>query len=124
MPIYEFLCGICKQRVALFFRTSAADNSTVCPHCGDSSLTRIFSGFAIHRSTASIHEGSGSPLGPVSQDYYKDPRNIGRNLEERLKGMGMDMPAEIKQNIEEARQGKLPDSLKELESASSDSAYH
>ena len=57
-------------------------------------------------------------------DYYKDPRNIGRWTEKRFKDMGMEMPAEIQQEIQAAREGELPGSLKELQNASPDSTYH
>ena len=46
-------------------------------------------------------------------EYYKDPRNIGRWTEKRFKEMGMEMPTEIKEEIQAAREGELPESLKE-----------
>jgi ferritin-like protein len=47
-------------------------------------------------------------------DFYKDPRNIGRLTEKRFKDMGVDMPADVKQTIEAAREGELPKELKDL----------
>jgi len=47
-------------------------------------------------------------------DYYKDPRNIGRWAEKRLKDLGVDMPSETKEMIEAAREGKMPEPLKDL----------
>jgi len=38
-------------------------------------------------------------------DYYKDPRNIGRWTEKRFQDMGMEMPNEIQQQIQAAREG-------------------
>ena len=58
-----------------------------------------------------------------SQDYYKDPRNIGRWTEKRFKDLGMEMPGEIQQKIQAAREGELPESVKDLQSASPDAAY-
>jgi len=60
-----------------------------------------------------IHEQAGEPQMFPSPDYYKDPRNIGRWAEKRFKQMGMDMPAQIQEEIQAARQGELPKSLKE-----------
>ena len=57
-------------------------------------------------------------------EYYKDPRNIGRWTEKRFRDMGMEMPAEIQQQVQAAREGELPGSLKELQSASPDATYH
>ncbi len=59
-----------------------------------------------------------------SSDYYKDPRNIGRWTEKKFQDMGMEMPSEIQQQIQAAREGELPESLKELQSASPDATYH
>jgi hypothetical protein len=60
----------------------------------------------------------------ISPGYYKDPRNIGRHLEKQLRDSSVEMPAEIRRSIDEAREGNLPCSLKDLDSAAADSAYH
>jgi len=46
-------------------------------------------------------------------DYYKDPRNVGRWTEKRFKELGLDMPPQIQEEIQAAREGELPKSLKE-----------
>lgn len=71
-----------------------------------------------------IHEESGEPTMFPSQDYYKDPRNVGRWVEKRFQDMGMEMPGEIQQKIQAAREGELPEPLKELQSAPPDASYH
>ena len=48
-----------------------------------------------------------------SPDYYKDPRNIGRSTEKKFKELGMDMPDSINKQIQAAREGELPDSIKD-----------
>jgi putative FmdB family regulatory protein len=123
MPIYEYLCHKCKKKVGIFMRMSAIQPDPACPLCGGTGLARVFSSFAMHKSTATVHEESGEPGPGMSADYYKDPRNIGRGLEKQFKDMNMEIPAEIQQSIESARGGVLPDSLRDLDSASSDSAY-
>ena len=57
-------------------------------------------------------------------DYYKDPRNIGRWTEKKFQDMGVELPGQIQQQIQAAREGELPGSLKELQSASPDATYH
>lgn len=71
-----------------------------------------------------VHEESGEPSMFPGSDYYKDPRNIGRWTERKFQDMGMEMPAEIQQKIQAAREGEMPESLKELKSASPDASYH
>lgn len=103
-------------------RISSADQCPACPECHSADMTRIFSSFAMHRSVQSLYENNSDPRSP---DYYKDPRNIGRQLEDRFKKMNMDVPSEIRQSIDSAREGVLPESLKDLDSGSSpDTAYH
>jgi len=125
MPIYEYRCDNCKRKVSIFMRTSQFDSNPSCPICRGICLTRVFSSFAIHKSVSTIHEESGEPGPYQSPDYYKDPRNIGRHLEKKFKDMNMDIPSEIQQSIAEAREGVLPESLKDLSSGTpADSAYH
>jgi len=63
---------------------------------------------------SSIHEEFGEPdrAGP---DYYKDPRNIGRWAEKRFSEMGMEMPSQIENMIQAAREGDMPAPVKELQ---------
>ncbi|MCX5992586.1 MAG: zinc ribbon domain-containing protein [Chloroflexi bacterium] len=123
MPIYEYICHKCRKKVGIFMRMTAVQADPACPACGGSGLERVFSSFAVLKSTATVHEESGQPGAGMSADYYKDPRNIGRGLEKQFKDMNMEIPAEIKKSIESAREGVLPDSLREMDSASPDSAY-
>lgn len=122
MPIYEYICGTCNKKVTVLLRMASAE--PLCPLCGNSGLTRIISNFAIHKSINTIYEESGAPGGAISADYYKDPRNIGKSLEKRLRDSNVEMPPEIERTIAEAREGNLPGSLKDLDSAAADSAYH
>lgn len=122
MPIYEYMCSSCNKKVAVFLRMATAE--PLCPICGNSGLTRVISSFAIHKSISTIHEESGTPGGAISPDYFKDPRNIGRHLEKRLQDYNVEMPQEVRKSIDEAREGNLPGSLKDLDSAAADSAYH
>jgi hypothetical protein len=106
-------------------RMNAIDPDPSCPECGQRKLTRVISGFAIHKSISTIHEESGEPGSRVSPDYYKDPRNIGRHIEKRFKDMNIEFPSDVKKSIEAAREGELPESVKDLNTgASQDSAYH
>ncbi len=84
---------------------------TKCPRCGDPTTDRVMSTFAYHRSMRDIHEASGEPSVQSTSDFYKDPRNIGRWTEKKFQDMGMDVPNEIQEEINAARDGELPDSL-------------
>ena len=124
MPIYEYICSTCNKKVTVFLRTVSAEAKPLCPGCGNSNLARVISNFALHKSISTIYEESGTPGGPISADYYKDPRNIGRRLEKQLRDSNIEIPPEIEKSIAEAREGNLPGSLKDLDSAAADSAYN
>jgi putative FmdB family regulatory protein len=113
MPIYEFLCQECHTKSSILVKNIAESFVTQCPECGSNDLVRVVSRFAYRKSTKTVREEAGEPPMLPSPDYYKDPRNIGRWTEKRFKEMGLEMPAEVQQEIQAAREGELPPSLKE-----------
>lgn len=122
MPIYEFRCNECKQKASFFVRKVGDPLSPSCPACGGASLERCISSFAVHKTTKAVWEESGEPsMFPNDPSYYRDPRNIGRYTENRLKELGVDMDSEeyrdtfagVKETIAAAREGELPKTLKD-----------
>jgi hypothetical protein len=81
------------------------------------------SGFAYHKSLKTVWEESGEPTLNPSPDYYKDPQNIGRWVEKKFQDIGQELPSQIQEKIQAAREGVLPEPLKDLESASPTAAY-
>jgi putative FmdB family regulatory protein len=122
MPIYEFRCNGCQKKVSLFVKSIADSLSPECPQCGGKELVRVVSSFAHHKSHQSWLEESGPPPAMGGPGYYKDPRNIGRWAEHRLKELGMDMRSEehwntfseAREMIDAAREGEMPEPLKDL----------
>ena len=120
MPIYEFKCGGCNKRISVFLRH--ADSAATCPACGGRELERLISSFAYHSASGVWSDDKGPPLRLGDADYYKDPRNIGRYTEHRLKELGIDMRgeeysktfSEVNDMIDKAREGELPDKLKDI----------
>ena len=93
-----------------------------CPACGSENLERCISRFGISKATKAVWEESGeATMFPRDSGYYKDPRNIGRYTEKRLKELGIDMNSEeyrdtfagVKETIEAAREGEMPKTLKD-----------
>lgn len=123
MPIYEYFCPTCREKSSLLLRSGSASFQPKCSYCGSTNLTRVISTFAYQKSFSSAQQDS-SELSYTSHDYYKDPRNIGRWVEKKFQDMGMELPSQLKQKIEAAREGVLPEPLKDFQSASPDAAYH
>ena len=123
MPIYEFVCQGCHKRTSLLIRDVSAPLVLKCSTCGNTNLSRVISGFAYHKSVKTVWEESGEPTADPGDDYYRDPRNIGRWVEKKFQDMGQEMPSQIQEEIWAAREGVLPEPLKDLESASPTAAY-
>ena len=114
MPIYEFFCRKCSTQSSILVRSVAQPITVGCPVCGSGKLVRLISRFAYHKAMKTIHEESGEPQRFPSPDYYKDPRNIGRSTEKKFSEMGLDVPSQVHEMIQAAREGEMPESVKDL----------
>ena len=123
MPIYEFICQNCHRRVSFLVRDISAPFAPKCSSCGSTNLSGAVSGFAYHKRLKTVWEESGEPTMHTGEDYYRDPRNIGRWVEKKFQNMGQELPSRIQEKIQAAREGVLPEPLKDLGSASPTSAY-
>ena len=112
MPIYEFKCRDCDRLTSVFVRTPSAECEAVCRHCGGRNLSRIISGFAYHKSEQTILQEYGSE--PKRLEDYRDPRQIGRWVERKFEEMGEEIPEPTRKMIDAAREGELPDQIKDL----------
>ena len=113
MPIYEFVCQDCRRLTSVFLKTMGSRlRRTECRHCGSEKLERALSRFAYHKSEQTILEEYGSE--PQRLEDYKDPRQIGRWVERKFDQFGMEMPQEAREMIDAAREGELPEPVKDL----------
>ena len=108
MPIYEYRCRQCGKVSSFFTRSISASLETSCTHCQSKDMQRRMSSFALGKTTQSVHEQHPYSSSMSSPDYYSDPRNIGRHVEESFQRYGMDMPASVRDTIDAAREGDLP----------------
>ena len=108
MPIYEYRCLTCGGVSSMFTRSVNEQVTPACEHCEGKELQKLVSSFAHHKSLKTIHEESGPPPGYPAPDYYKDPRNIGRYVEDSFRSHGLDVPEKVKERIKAAREGELP----------------
>ena len=114
MPVYEYSCNACGKGTSVFLKTMAEPESVTCEHCGGGDVRRAISRFAVARSVHGVWDSSEAPAATNSDDYYKDPRNIGRWTEKRLGELGVDMPSEAREMIDAAREGTMPAPLDDL----------
>jgi hypothetical protein len=104
-------------------RDISAPFAPKCSFCGNTNLSHAISSFAYHKSLKTVWEESGEATIHPSEAYCKDPRNIGRWVEKKFQDLGQELPSQIQEKIQEAREGVLPESLKDIESASPTAAY-
>jgi len=123
VPIYEFICRNCHRRLSFLVRDISAPFVPKCSSCGSINLSRAVSGFAYHKPLKTVWEEGGKPTMHPGEDYYKDPRNIGRWAEKKFQDMGQELPSQIQKKIQAAREGVLPEPLKDLKGASPTAAY-
>ncbi|MBI2908865.1 MAG: zinc ribbon domain-containing protein [Chloroflexi bacterium] len=105
MPVYEFRCDACSKKLSFLVRGGGP--ALVCPSCGSQDMRRLISACAYHRSG---QLGGSVSSGP---DYYQDPGNIGRWAEKRLEEAGVEVPPHLRNMIDRARDGDLPEPLKD-----------
>lgn len=113
MPIYEYICQDCSRLSSVFVRRIDTPVDPSCQHCGSKSVRRAVSRVAYHKTEQQIMEEYGVP-DPSNPDSYKDPRQIGRWVEQRFEQMGMELPQEARQMIDAAREGEFPEPVKDL----------
>ena len=114
MPIYEYDCADCDKRTEAFHRSLSTARRPDCDHCGSARTKRALSRFATPKTEAQVMEQYGAPDPGAGPDAYKDPRQIGRWAEQRFDELGVEIPAEARQMIDAAREGELPDPVKDL----------
>ena len=53
MPLYDFKCNACGQRVEIMSSSSERDDKAVCPACGSRDVATVFGSFAVggHKGT-------------------------------------------------------------------------
>ena len=112
MPIYEFKCHDCGRLSSVFVKTMASEVQPECRHCGGRHLERAVSKFAYHKSEQAVLAEYGAE--PKRLEDYKDPRQIGRWVERKFSEYGMEVPEPAREMIDAAREGEMPDPLKDL----------
>ncbi len=76
-----------------------------CEHCGSPRTARQISSVARLKTDQDVIDEYGAP---GEGGEYRDPRQIGRWVEERFEEYGMDLPDETREMIDAAREGELP----------------
>ena len=111
MPIYEYRCEMCGGMSSFFTKTINTAVEPVCIHCKGTHMRRVISTFAMGKSgrPAQVNYSSGMERPPL--DSYRDPRTIGRHVEDSFARHGVEMPETVRDTIQAAREGDVPKGL-------------
>jgi putative FmdB family regulatory protein len=114
MPIYEYICGDCRKRVSVFFRTfsEASDEAARCPTCQGANLRRLVSRVAVLKSEESrLDNLADSAL--LSGLESEDPRALAGFMRRMSGEMGEPLDPEMNEVIGRLEAGESPDSIEQ-----------
>lgn len=111
MPLYDYICDVCGRKSSFLTRSISSPLEPVCGSCGSTRMRQAVSRFAIGKTVRQVHEQTGPMPRYSDSSHYEDPRNIGRNVEAAFDRYGMDLPGEIRESIDAAREGTPPEGL-------------
>jgi putative FmdB family regulatory protein len=109
MPIYEYHCPDCQQRVTVFFRSiaQAANAHARCPHCEGERLQRLVSRVATPKSEDSRLDDIADPS-LMSGLEQEDPRALASFMRRMSDEMGEPMDAELQDVVGRLESGEAP----------------
>jgi len=107
MPIYEYRCEACRQRVSVFVKRMGAEAER-CPRCGGTRLVRLYSRFALARSEESRLERLADDAALAGVDE-NDPKSVARLMRRMGSELGEEAGPEFEQAIDELEQASPED---------------
>ena len=101
-------CRSCTKLTSLFLRSINSKVEAICAHCQSKDIDRCMSSFTLGKNISSVHNNISSGIEHRFPDYYNDPRNIGRGVEDAYSKFGKEIPQSVRDNINAARSGEAP----------------
>ncbi len=113
MPVYEYLCQACKNRVGI--QQSYAEygvKKVACPVCGSKDLKRLINRVRIAKSEDQRLEEMSDPsmFGDVDEN---DPKSVARAMKKMGQSMGEDLPPEFNEITDRLESGESPESIEQ-----------
>lgn len=111
MPIYEYHCQSCQNRVGV--QLSYAEygvKAVVCPVCGSRELKRLIGRVRVAKSDDQRLDSMSDPsfLSGVDEN---DPKSIARAMKKMGQEMGEDLPPEFDEVTNRLEAGESPESI-------------
>ena len=113
MPLYEFRCQDCHNRVSLSLSYAEYGvKAVVCPVCGSAALTRLIGRIRVAKSEDRRLDDMSDPsfLGDVDEE---DPKSLARAMKKMGQEMGEDLPPEFNEITDRLESGEDPNSIEQ-----------
>ena len=94
MPVYEYRCTECRLKMSVLFRSPSVATAPTCERCGSDKVSRLFSTFAVHRSTGGGLDDLDGDTGFPDMDE-SDPRAMAQMMRSMGAEMGEEMGPEF-----------------------------
>ena len=109
MPVYEYGCPSCRRKSSIFVRSFSAEVSPACEHCGSTDVRRLFSRFAVHKSSGGLDSlDDDAALGGLDES---DPRQMAQMMRRMSSEMGEDVDPEMREMLDRMEAGEMPDEM-------------
>lgn len=105
MPIYEFWCSSCEDKISIY-QQGFASISHSCPNCGNKKLERIFSPVSIRKTDKQVYEEIRSDSQFERALKKNDPKAIAQWVERTSRGG--EIPEECKETVGRLAKGEWP----------------
>lgn len=104
MPIYEFACNNCKNRVSVFVRSMSSTLEPKCDRCGGEDLSRLISKVTVIKSAGDF--GGLDDDRMLSGFDENDPRAMAAWARKMQRESGEEMGPEFDEMIEKMERGE------------------
>jgi putative FmdB family regulatory protein len=108
MPLYEYWCRHCKQKVVLYL-PAFSQTSPPCPRCGNNDLHRLFSTFSVRKTYKDVYEDILSDSQLTKGMLSNDPKALAE-WNKRM-SQGEAVAPEYEEMIEQMERGQMPTEL-------------
>ena len=105
MPIYEYWCHNCEQKIALYIATSST-STPLCPHCNRDELYRLFSTFSVRKTDKDIYEDILSDTKLTKGMLNNNPQALAE-WNKRM-SRGEKVAPQHEQTIDQLEKGEMP----------------
>jgi putative FmdB family regulatory protein len=106
MPLYEYWCDHCRRKVTIYSHTFP-DGTPPCPTCGNESLRRLLSTFAVRSKTyKDVYEDILSDSKLTRGMMADDPKALAEW--NRRMGQGEEVAPEYEEMVGRMEKGEMP----------------